>query len=251
MTADADPLAGSGTPGHDAILLAGGRASRLGGIDKTALVSQGTALLDRAVTAAAGADGVAIVGLRDGREAPVGAVLTREDPPLSGPVAALGAGLAALDGAATSRTSTSTGHGQRTSGTKSGRETESETAIGRAAEGEEGTSAEFTLVLACDLVRPEEAVARLLATATAPADADAAHSGAPRDGLIAVDDDGRRQPLLALYRTASLRAVLDAIRPLDDLPMRRLLDHLDLVEVHLASELCADVDSPDDAACLA
>jgi molybdopterin-guanine dinucleotide biosynthesis protein A len=238
MTADTDPPEGGGTPGHDAILLAGGRASRLGGIDKTALVSRGTALLDRAVAAAAGADRVAIVGLRDGREAPAGAVLTREDPPLSGPVAALGAGLAALDAAA----GASTNHGKRRGGGTG------EIASRRAAESPEGTSAEFTLVLACDLVRPEEAVAQLLASIAAPATADAAHAGAPRDGLIAVDEDGRRQPLLALYRASSLRAALDATRPLDDLPMRRLLGHLDLVEVPLTDELCADVDSPNDAA---
>lgn len=201
---------------HDAVLLAGGRASRLGGVDKTALLADGATLLDHALAAASGAAQVVLVGARpdadrdaqdsqDAQEARLGPhtiVRTREDPPFAGPVAALAAGLAAVP-----------------------------------------TGSAWTLVLACDLVHPERATALLL---------DGAGATSPRDGCIAVDEDGRRQPLLALYRTEALGDALDRLREasggLEDLSMRRLLAALDLVEVPLPSVLCADIDSAEDAA---
>lgn len=90
-SADAD------APRLDAIVLAGGRASRLGGIDKPALVIRGARLVDHAVdgASAAGADQVILVGPhRTPTTAPVRLVEVREDPPFGGPVAALEAGLA-------------------------------------------------------------------------------------------------------------------------------------------------------------
>ncbi|GDY28627.1 molybdenum cofactor guanylyltransferase [Gandjariella thermophila] len=81
-----------------AVVLAGGRSSRLGGGDKTRLRVGGRALLDHALAAVAGADPVVAVGPRQ----PVDGVeprWTREDPPGGGPVAALAAGLAAVPGA--------------------------------------------------------------------------------------------------------------------------------------------------------
>nr|WP_281386602.1 NTP transferase domain-containing protein [Jiangella mangrovi] len=77
--------------------MAGGAGRRLGGADKPALVVGGRALLDRAVAAAAeaGAARTVVVGPRRDTEAPV--TWTREDPPGGGPLAALAAGLAALD----------------------------------------------------------------------------------------------------------------------------------------------------------
>ncbi|KAA2253002.1 NTP transferase domain-containing protein [Solihabitans fulvus] len=79
-----------------AVVLAGGRASRLAGIDKAAVELHGRTLLSRALAAAAGADHVVVVGprrqLTDGPEP----LWTREEPPGAGPVAGLAAGLAAL-----------------------------------------------------------------------------------------------------------------------------------------------------------
>lgn len=190
---------------HDAVLLAGGRASRLGGIDKTALRVGGVALSDRALIAASAAARIVLVGLRDDRPAPPGVVLTREYPPFAGPVAAIAAGLTAMP-------------------TTPGSDVVPPPA--------------WTLVLACDLVDPEPAVAALARAATAV-------NPAP-DGIIAVDEDGRRQPLLALYRTSALRrAIRDAGDP-EGMSMRRLLAPLDLLEVPLPGALCADVDEPDD-----
>ncbi|SDT69874.1 molybdenum cofactor guanylyltransferase [Jiangella sp. DSM 45060] len=80
-----------------AVILAGGSGRRLGGTDKPALVVGGQTLLDRAVAAAdgAGAAQVVVAGPRRDTSTPV--TWTREDPPGGGPLAGLGAGLAALD----------------------------------------------------------------------------------------------------------------------------------------------------------
>lgn len=77
----------------DAIVLAGGRGSRLGGIDKSALVHRGSTLLEHALESVADARRVVVVGDRP----PVdGALHAVEDPPGAGPAAAVAAGLAAL-----------------------------------------------------------------------------------------------------------------------------------------------------------
>ena len=75
-----------------ALVLAGGRANRLGGVDKPALTLDGESLVARAVKAARAADADPIVVV--GPERPgVEAVWARENPPFGGPVAALAAGL--------------------------------------------------------------------------------------------------------------------------------------------------------------
>jgi len=79
-----------------ALVLAGGRASRLGGIDKPALKHAGRSLLRHAVDAVAGADPVVVVGPR--RPLGVAVTWTVERPPGGGPVAGLAAGLAELAG---------------------------------------------------------------------------------------------------------------------------------------------------------
>ena len=77
---------------YDALVLAGGAARRLGGVDKPALVLAGRSLLDRVLLAAMGADLTVVVGPERSVERPV--VWTREDPAGDGPAAALAAGLA-------------------------------------------------------------------------------------------------------------------------------------------------------------
>lgn len=81
----------------DAVILAGGRSSRLGGTPKAALRFRGDTLLERSLLAAAGARGVAVVG-PEADALPAGVLLSREDPPFAGPAAALAAGLEALAG---------------------------------------------------------------------------------------------------------------------------------------------------------
>jgi molybdopterin-guanine dinucleotide biosynthesis protein A len=188
----------------DAILLAGGRSSRLGGIDKTALRHRGVTLLDAAAAAVSGAHRTILVGPQTATDVATDVTVVREDPPFSGPAAALLAGVAALaDGDA------------------------------------DGDGDGLVVVLACDLLAPAAALGQL-ASAMAAVDY--------RDGAIAVDDDGRRQPLLAVYRLSALRRLLATAGDTDGLSLRRLLDPLALAEVHVASAVLADVDTAEAAA---
>jgi len=83
-------------PAHafDAVVLAGGRGTRLGGTDKPGLIVGGQTLLSAVVSAvtSAGADRIVVVGPE--RMGAGGRVrYVREDPPGRGPVAALACGL--------------------------------------------------------------------------------------------------------------------------------------------------------------
>ena len=184
----------------DAIVLAGGRSSRMGAA-KPALVFEGRSLVDVAVAAARCARVVVVVGPE--RLAPAGVLTAREVPALGGPAAALVAGIDRLG----------------------------------------DTAGEWVLVLACDLPLAGAAVDALLA-AVPP------HTRAACEAVVAVDDSGRRQPLLALYRTDALRRAAASARALDDLdglPLRRLVGGLVTVEVAVGDALCADVDTPEQA----
>ncbi|MBA4608326.1 NTP transferase domain-containing protein [Aeromicrobium sp. Marseille-Q0843] len=79
-----------------AIVLAGGRSSRLGGIDKVLVPVDGTPLLGRAIDAVADAADVVVVGPRRDLDLGREVVWVREDPPFAGPAHAVVAGLAAL-----------------------------------------------------------------------------------------------------------------------------------------------------------
>ena len=178
-------------PEWNAIVLAGGRASRLGGIDKTALVFEGSTLLERALAAVSAASYVVVVG---------GSSDVVESPRFAGPAAATIAGLDAL----------------------------------------ERPRARFTAVVAADLPFVGAAIPLLL---------DALDASPFAGGVIAVDEDGRRQPLLAIYSTAALAlAGAEAHHSLENLGMMRLIAPIHLIEVPLPSALCADVDSPEAAA---
>jgi molybdopterin-guanine dinucleotide biosynthesis protein A len=88
-------------PAHafDAVVLAGGRGTRLGGMDKPGLVVGGQTLLGAVVSAvtSAGADRIVVVGPQRTGDLSAGAGgqvrYVREDPPGRGPVAALACGL--------------------------------------------------------------------------------------------------------------------------------------------------------------
>ena len=82
--------------GLDAVILAGGRASRLDGASKPDLVVAGRRLLETAIEAArsVGCRDIVVVGPPSLQAS--GCLVVREDPPFGGPVAGLTAGLAAL-----------------------------------------------------------------------------------------------------------------------------------------------------------
>jgi len=76
------------------VVHAGGRARRLGGVDKPALVVGERSMLDTVLLACDGAAGIVVVG--PPRPTVVDVRWTREDPPHGGPLAALVAGLHAM-----------------------------------------------------------------------------------------------------------------------------------------------------------
>lgn len=197
----------------DALILAGGRSSRLGGVPKSGLMYDGDTLLERALAAAQGAARIVVVGPDPGG-LPAGVLATREDPPYSGPASAIAAGMAALDDGA-------------------------------------GRPALLTLILACDMPRSAVAVGALwqhLGFSAAGANPD---SG--RDGVMAVTPEGRKQPLAGFYRTISLQRAVEEARlqdRLSDASVFSLLARLDVRLVTVPTGSTDDVDTWDDAAAL-
>lgn len=199
----------------NAIVLAGGRSSRLGGISKALLETSGKTLLSATLEAASGADGRAVAGppeLRDAVEAAGdGTVLVREDPPFSGPAAAVAAAW---------------------------------TALAVRDEAAARPSPEWTLVLACDMPFIAGAVEALLSAAHA------SEGHAPPLSLLAVDETGAVQPLAGLYRTAPLGAAIGFFdRPggLDNLSMKRLLARVQWRNVAVPTHSTTDIDTWEDA----
>ncbi|MFJ2086753.1 molybdenum cofactor guanylyltransferase [Micromonospora chokoriensis] len=80
---------------YAAVVLAGGAARRMGGVDKPAVPVGGRPMRDRVLAAVADATPRVLVGPADA--VPNGVRVAREDPPGGGPVAAAAAGLAVLD----------------------------------------------------------------------------------------------------------------------------------------------------------
>jgi molybdopterin-guanine dinucleotide biosynthesis protein A len=83
----------------DAVVLAGGRATRLGGVDKALITIGASTTLSRVLDAVRAADVVVVCGPeRDGVQRPAGSTeplrWVQETPPGGGPVAALAAALA-------------------------------------------------------------------------------------------------------------------------------------------------------------
>ncbi|WP_061962406.1 molybdenum cofactor guanylyltransferase [Demequina flava] len=164
----------------DAVILAGGRGSRLGGVDKPSIEVGDATLLDHALAAAGVARARCVVGQADPRP---GVPVVREDPPFSGPVAAIAAGMDAL-----------------------------------------AADSDAVLVLACDMPYAAQAVPDLIASLSAP-------YGDSPDGAWAVDREGHTQPLLAVYRTASLRRAIESLDTVVGASMRRLVADLVMTRV--------------------
>ena len=141
-------------PEFDAIILAGGRGSRLGGVSKADLTVGGRRLLDVVLEAVRYARTTVVVGQV---AAPDGVLVTLEDPPGTGPAAGIVAGLESVE-----------------------------------------RSAEWTVVLACDLPGVQAAVPRLLAATT---------RGNDLDGYCLASAEGNPQWLLGIHRPQPRRPV--------------------------------------------
>ncbi|MBD5785958.1 NTP transferase domain-containing protein [Cellulosimicrobium terreum] len=211
MTADpVVPDAGAHVA-FDAVVLAGGRASRLG-TPKPGLVVAGRPLLDHVLAATAGSGGTVVVG-PDELADPARYVLTREDPPFGGPAAGIAAGLAALPPAHDPSDQPDDG------------------------------PAPWVLVLACDVPRAAEAVPLLLAAA-------AERAGHADVQAVRAVRDGRDQWLVGLYRRRALDAAIARLRAtsgVDGAPVHRLLEPLHALLVEDPDGLTDDVDTWQDA----
>lgn len=196
-------------PAFDAVILAGGRSSRLGGEPKARLVIGEEPLLVRALRASQGAARTAVAGPSSLRGLLAGTdfsgLIVREDPPFSGPAAAVGAAL---------------------------------TALGELAAGAGERRSPWTLVLACDMPQADQAVPALLAAAGQD----------PSRSVLAVDPGGKTQPLAALYRTEDLAAAAEAhAGGLTNVSMFSMLARVQWREAAVPEGSTADVDTWADA----
>jgi molybdopterin-guanine dinucleotide biosynthesis protein A len=147
----------SSLPPFAAVVLAGGKAARLGGQPKPQLDVGGRTMLTAVLSALDGAAPRVVVG--PAQPVPAGVLLVREEPPGGGPVPALAAGLAAVG------------------------------------------DVEVVAVLAADLPFVTTAVVTAL------------RERLTGDGVLVVDDTGRDQLLLGVWRTAVLGAATTGTRP--------------------------------------
>lgn len=93
-------------PGLDVIIVAGGRGSRMGGVDKAAVRISGERLIDLLLDEVSLLDALQQVAVVSSREITVrpGVKKTAEEPPFSGPVSAIAAGVEELRTEAAERT---------------------------------------------------------------------------------------------------------------------------------------------------
>jgi len=190
-------------PDFDAIVLAGGRARRLGGASKPDVEVGGVALLDRALAAVAGAVHVVVVGPPQVARPGIATVL--EDPPDGGPVAGLAAGLDALP-----------------------------------ADGPDLVVVLACDVPGAGRVLPDLLAA---ATGGVPAGGPTSAEATVVDGARMVGAEGRPQHLVAVYRRTSLRTALDGLPAVHGAAVHRLVAGLRLVDVVDDDEATADADT--------
>lgn len=96
----------STVPGIDVIIVAGGRGKRMGGVDKATVTVNGERLIDHLLDEVSILDALQQVVVVSSRNLSIrpGVKTTAEDPPFSGPVAGILAGVDALRDAAADRT---------------------------------------------------------------------------------------------------------------------------------------------------
>ncbi|RLQ06854.1 bifunctional enzyme ispD/ispF [Micromonospora sp. BL1] len=213
--------------GYAAILLAGGAARRMGGVDKPARAVGGRPMLHRVLDAVADADQRIVVG--SSGPLPRGVRTAREEPPGGGPVAATAAGLAWLDPGTTTVAVLAADLPLLTTAAVA----ELRRALAACQSRDDPPA-----LAAC---QSRDDPPALHAAAAGPEDAPAAARRETLDGRYAalacyVDGDGRRQYLCAVWRVPALRAALDRLAAtrggsLDGAPVRGLLAGVAVREV--------------------
>lgn len=208
------------TPDFDVLILAGGAARRLGGVDKPMLEIGGSTLLDRVIEACAASTTGHVIVVGPPRATRRDVHWTSEDPPGGGPAAAIAAGLAALDELAPVSSGPS-------------------------------DAAPLLAVFAADLPLLDAKVIHSLWTTLSDTDsAPASGIAAAHDGTVIVDADGREQWLAAIYRRDALAAQIAKQPPerISGLPLRRLVQDLRLLRVLDAGRAVVDCDTWEDVA---
>ena len=199
--------------GHDdylrlgAVVLAGGTAARMDGVDKASIEVDGVTLLERALAATMSAVEVVVVGDQVPTTRPV--TWTAEDPRGGGPAAGL---LAGLD------------------------------RFLRPPDAVAVLAVDMPRVTPGTFARLAEALGS--DAGSDGADGGGADGGGAPDGAVLVDPAGRRQWLCAVYRRDALERARPA-SPEDEhgLPVQRLLSGLRLVEVPPVAGEADDVDT--------
>jgi molybdopterin-guanine dinucleotide biosynthesis protein A len=200
-------VTGAVNPISAAVILAGGRGSRLGGQDKPALLIGDRTLLSVAIDAAGNCP-IVVVG--PARNLPAGVLATSEEPAGGGPAAGVAAGVAALP--------------PLPSG-------------GLIAV----LAADLPGISRATLRRLTDALGN-----TDAGGAGAPSAAGPPDGAVLVDTAGRRQILIGIWRADRLAAAIARRPRWDGASLRDLLAPLTALEVPGLDRETEDVDTPDD-----
>ena len=210
-------LAAEGDFSCAAVIVAGGASRRLNHVPKASLSDGTNTLLDCALEAVAAASPRVVVG-PESLPLPSGVLRTREDPPFSGPAAAIHAGLEC---------------------------------IAADCERSQAPLPSWCLILGVDTPRIAPAVQQLIAAARATNQASVGQS-APAgseasEGFWGVSG-GIYQPLVGIYRFEAIRSVFST--GTTDASVRSFLRRLNPVAVQMSAADTADVDTWEQAQAL-
>ncbi|WP_314658626.1 NTP transferase domain-containing protein [uncultured Rothia sp.] len=215
MPGSALPVEGSADFSCAAVVVAGGASRRLNHVPKASLSDGTSTLLDCALEAVATASPRVVVG-PESLPLPSGVLRTREDPPFSGPAAAIHAGLEC---------------------------------IAADCERSQTPAPDWCLILGVDTPRIAPAVQQLLAAAR---EAERAAGFSPADpeasaGFWGVSE-GIYQPLVGIYRFEAIRSVFST--GTTDASVRSFLRRLNPAAVQMSAADTADVDTWEQAQAL-
>lgn len=220
MPGSALPAEGSADFSCAAVVVAGGASRRLNHVPKASLSDGTSTLLDCALEAVAAASPRVVVG-PESLPLPPEVLRTREDPPFSGPAAAIHAGLEC---------------------------------IAAACERSQTPVPNWCLILGVDTPRIAPAVQQLIAAAQSteraagfsPADSEATAGSESSEGSESSAgfwgvSEGTYQPLVGIYRFEAIRSVFST--GTTDASVRSFLRRLNPVAVQMSAADTADVDT--------